>query len=88
MFLAIFSVSSTQPLKTSVFKLQEGPESALIVEGGNEANIQRGQKESTKPGGEPGLSRQQQRSRPFYSQQERKTVHKPLNHNLKEIQVE
>ncbi|XP_073068351.1 uncharacterized protein [Manis javanica] len=45
------TVSSTQPLKTSVFKLQEGPESALIVEGGNEANIQRGQKESTKPGG-------------------------------------
>ncbi|KAI5281459.1 Marco-Like Protein [Manis pentadactyla] len=137
-----FSVSSTQPLKTSVFKLQEGPESALIVEGGNEANIQRGQKESTKPGdsnmqgrpghpnqpgepgdssqpgglqgnsggsneqgkpevsneqgkpgssgqqGKPGLSRQQQRSRPFYNQQERKTVDNPLNHNLKEIQVE
>ncbi|KAI5945027.1 MARCO-like protein [Manis javanica] len=48
--MAIFSVSSTQPLKTSVFKLQEGPEYALILEGTNEANIQRGQKESTKPG--------------------------------------
>ncbi|KAI5162461.1 Wd Repeat-Containing Protein 43 [Manis pentadactyla] len=33
-------------------------------------------------------NKQQQRSRPFYTQQERKTVDNPLNHNLKEIQVE
>nr|XP_027826429.1 LOW QUALITY PROTEIN: MARCO-like protein [Ovis aries] len=46
MFLAMFSVSSTQPLKTgSVFKLGDSPEPALILERDNEANQQGGQKE-------------------------------------------
>ncbi|XP_068837213.1 MARCO-like protein [Capricornis sumatraensis] len=46
MFLAMFSVSSTHPLKTgSVFKLGDSPEPALILERENEANQQGGQKE-------------------------------------------
>ncbi|XP_065776275.1 MARCO-like protein [Muntiacus reevesi] len=45
MFLAMFSVSSTQPLKTSVFKVGDSPEPALILERENEANQQGGQKE-------------------------------------------
>ncbi|XP_043769783.1 MARCO-like protein [Cervus elaphus] len=45
MFLAMFSVSSTQPLKTSVFKVGDSPEPALILETENEANQQGGQKE-------------------------------------------
>nr|CAI9688995.1 unnamed protein product [Rangifer tarandus platyrhynchus] len=72
MFLAMFSVSSTQPLKTSVFKVGDSPEPALILERENEANQQGGQKEPKretrsntqgKPGplilqGQPGYSNQ------------------------------
>ncbi|XP_070270299.1 MARCO-like protein [Myotis yumanensis] len=50
MFLAMFPVSSTQTLKTSVIKLEEGPEPALILERNNEANPQGGQKESNEKG--------------------------------------
>ncbi|XP_028000544.2 MARCO-like protein [Eptesicus fuscus] len=50
MFLVMFSVSSTQTLKTSVIKLEEGPQPALILERNNEANPQGGQKESNEKG--------------------------------------
>ncbi|XP_036168456.1 MARCO-like protein [Myotis myotis] len=43
-------LSSTQTLKTSVIKLEEGPEPALILERNNEANPQGRQKESNEKG--------------------------------------
>ncbi|XP_039100425.1 MARCO-like protein [Hyaena hyaena] len=50
-FLALFSVSSAQMLKTSVFKPEEGPEPAFILERKNEANHQGEQSEFNKQGG-------------------------------------
>ncbi|XP_040478630.1 MARCO-like protein [Ursus maritimus] len=51
MCVAMFSESSTQILKTSVFKPQEGPEPAFILERKNEANHQGEQRESNRQGG-------------------------------------
>ncbi|XP_046932287.1 MARCO-like protein [Lynx rufus] len=51
MFLAMFSVSSTQALKTSVFKPEEGSEPAFIRQRKHEANHQGEQKEFNKQGG-------------------------------------
>ena len=57
--MVIIPVSSTQPLKTSVFKVGDSPEPALILERENEANQQGGQKEPKRetrsnPQGKPG----------------------------------
>ncbi|XP_044081472.1 MARCO-like protein [Neovison vison] len=50
-FMTMFSVSSTQILKTNVFKPQEGPEPAFILERKNEANHRGEQQESNQQGG-------------------------------------
>eukprot|EP00071_Canis_lupus_P004435 XP_005617438.2 fibril-forming collagen alpha chain [Canis lupus familiaris] len=50
-FAAMFSVTSTQTWKSSVFKPQEGPEPAFILERKNEANHQREQQASNQQGG-------------------------------------
>ena len=57
--MVIIPVSSTQPLKTSGFKVGDSPEPALILERENEANQQGGQQEPKRetrsnPQGKPG----------------------------------
>ncbi|XP_044931587.1 MARCO-like protein [Mustela putorius furo] len=50
-YLFIFTASSTQILKTNVFKPQEGPEPAFILERKNEDNHRGEQQESNQQGG-------------------------------------